>query len=88
MEECSSKLISHVCAFARRVEQFVQIMIKTFVHLKTNVVQPIWLLKHNHGEQFCPFCFEILKTIVVHSILLLSISTFANVKINIVHPTL
>ena len=65
-----------VCAFATRVEQFVQIMIKTFAHLKTNVVQPIWLLQHNHDEQFCPSCFEILKTSVVQSILLLRLNQY------------
>ena len=76
MEECSSKLISHICAFARRVEQFWQIMIKTFAHLSTNVVQPIWLLQYNHDEQYCPSCFEILKTSVVQSILLLRLNQY------------
>ena len=58
------------------MEQFVQILIKTFAHLKTNVVQPIWLLQYNHDEQYCPSCFEILKTSVVQSILLLRLNQY------------
>ena len=46
----------------------MQIMIKTFAHLQTNVVQPIWL--------FCPSCFKILKTSVVQFIFLLRLNQY------------
>ena len=72
----NNAVLSLFCLCIWRVEQFVQIMIKTFAHLKTNVVQPIWLLQYNHDEQYCPSWFEILKTSVVQSILLLRLNQY------------